>query len=95
MPDYELMLVLRADLPEEALSAQLETVKNWIEGNQGKIEEIDRWGRRRLAYPINGERDGLYIVYSLKMPSSAPIEIERNLRIAENVLRYLITRKDD
>ncbi len=95
MRTYELMLIIRADLPEDDLAAQLETVKGWIETNGGEIVEANHWGTRRLAYEIDGQRDGYYVVYTLDLPTSAPVELERVMGISENVLRYMITRADE
>ncbi|MBN1120105.1 MAG: 30S ribosomal protein S6 [Anaerolineae bacterium] len=95
MRTYELMLVVRADLSEDDLATQLETVKGWIETNGGKIVEADHWGTRRLAYEIEGHRDGYYVVYTLDLPTTAPVELERVMGISENVLRYMITRADE
>jgi small subunit ribosomal protein S6 len=95
MRTYELMLIIRADLPEDDLAAQLETVKGWIETTGGEIVEANHWGTRRLAYEIDGQRDGYYVVYTLDLPTSAPVELERVMGISENVLRYMITRADE
>nr|MBN1229454.1 30S ribosomal protein S6 [Anaerolineae bacterium] len=94
MRKYELMVVLRADLAEADLTALIETVENWINTSGGTVQEANHWGRRRLAYQIDGERDGYYIVYKLLLPPSAPPGLERYLSIAEDVLRYLITRDE-
>ena len=95
MRPYEMMLILRVDLPEDDFNKQLETIQGWIENNGGRITGIDDWGRRRMAYEIADQRDGHYLVYDLEMPTSAPEELKRNLRLTENVLRYLITRGDE
>lgn len=95
MRKYEMMVLLQADLTEEALSTQIETIQNWIEAAGGSVEEIDHWGRRRMAYPIENVRDAYYMVYKLNLPTSAPVEIEHSLQIAEPVMRYLITRDDE
>ncbi len=95
MREYELMVILRADLAEDDLTAQIDTVQGWIESNSGKITSLDRWGRRRLAYPIERQRDGYYLLYKLSLPVQAPFELERNLRINENVLRYLLIREGE
>jgi small subunit ribosomal protein S6 len=95
MREYELMVILRADLAEDDLATQIETVQKWIESHSGKITSLDHWGRRRLAYPIERQRDGYYLLYKLSLPVQAPFELERNLRINENVLRYLIVREEE
>ncbi len=92
---YEVAVVVRADLSDQDRSAQVETFKSWITAQGGSITQIDHWGRRRLAYPISKQRDGYYLLMKAEMPASALGEIERSLRISENVLRFLITRQDD
>lgn len=94
MRKYEMTLVLRADLSDSDLTIQLETIQGWIEANGGKIAHVDHWGLRRLAYPIAKQRDGYYVLFEVELPPNAPTGIEQDLRIAENVLRYLIIRKD-
>ena len=95
MRTYEMTVIIRADLSEGDLDAQFETIQKWIETNEGKINRVDHWGHRKLAYPINKQRDGYYVLYELELLPTAPPEIERNLQIAESVLRYLIVRKDE
>ena len=92
---YELGLILRVDKTEDELAALVETIKGWITGQEGKIVKEDVRGRRRLAYPIAKQRDGYYIFYEIEMPTSAPVEIERNLNISEDVLRFLFIRSDE
>lgn len=93
MRDYEMMLILRADLSDEDLTSTVDAVQGWIANGGGTIKNVDRWGRRRLAYQIDRQRDGFYLLYSLDLPVELPAELERNLRINENVLRHLIIRK--
>ena len=92
MNTYELVTILRADLSDEDSSAQIEALQGWIESNGGNILSVDRWGRRRLAYPIEKQKDGFYILFKADLPSTAPVEIERQMGISENILRYLIIR---
>ena len=92
---YELGLILRVDKTEDELAALIESIKGWITGQEGKIVKEDVRGRRRMAYPIAKQRDGYYIFYEIEMPTSAPIEIERNLNISEDVLRFLFIRSDE
>jgi len=60
----------------------------------GTIEKIDNWGRRKLAYPIQKQTDGVYSFITFESDSGVPAEIESRLRILENVLRFLIIRID-
>ena len=95
MREYEIMVVVRADLAEDDLANQVEAIQGWITSREGTITEVNHWGRRRLAYPIAKQQDGYYILFKTQLPSTAPIEIERTLRITEGVLRYLVVRCDE
>lgn len=90
---YELVYVLSPVLGEEGIPAVQERVKALIE-TSGTIENIDDWGRRKLAYEIQDQKEGHYVVVRFSAPSEAPREIERVLKITEGVLRYLIVRVD-
>lgn len=94
MRNYELAYIANPDLDEEALNALEERIQGWIEAAEGKIAEVDRWGRRKLAYPIKDFRDGHYYFYSLELPSEGPAALEQNLGVTEDVLRFMITRKE-
>jgi small subunit ribosomal protein S6 len=95
MRNYELMVILRPELSDEERNAQLESIQQLVGSLKGSVGNVDHWGRRRLMYEIDGERDGYYVVYQLELPASAPAEIERTLRFNENVIRYLVTRKEE
>ena len=95
MRAYEVVAVLRADLSEEDQSTQIDTIKGWITTKDGNVSQVEHWGRRRLAYPIAKQRDGYYLLLKVEMPASALDELERNLRISENVLRFLVTRENE
>ena len=90
MRTYEMAVVLRTDLSDEDRTSQLETIQGWVQANGGNVAKVDLWGRRRLAYEINNQRDGYYTLMTVGLPPQAPREIERNLGLNENVLRYLI-----
>ncbi|MBR5468810.1 MAG: 30S ribosomal protein S6 [Firmicutes bacterium] len=93
MNKYELAVVLRPDLDEEAKAAEMQKVQNLITRFGGVIEKIDDWGKKRLAYEIQKVNEGFYSFITFDAESSAPAEIESRMRIMENVLRYLIIRK--
>ncbi len=94
--DYELTVVLRVESNEEALNAQIDEVKAWVEADEhGTVNRIDRWGRRRLAYEIDRQREGFYVLMEAAFDPAGLDELERNLRLAPNVLRYLVIRKDE
>ena len=95
MNKYELGVVIRADLEEETFQAEMTRVKGLIERFEGTIDKVDEWGRRKLAYPIKKLTEGMYTFITFTSSADAPREIEGRLRIMENVLRFLIVRKDE
>ena len=91
MAKYETMLITSAALDEEATAALVGKFKTLIENN-GTIDSIDEWGKRRLAYPINYKTEGWYVLVTFKAPADLPRELERNLEIYDDVLRYLVVK---
>ena len=90
MNKYELALVLSPALDEEGRAAEVAKVQATL----AKIEKVDDWGKRKLAYEIAKVNEGFYSFTTFEAPAAAPAEIEARMRIMENVLRYLIIRKD-
>jgi small subunit ribosomal protein S6 len=95
--DYEVVIVVRLDTDEATVNNAIEQVKNWIEagGEDNKVQKVDRWGRRKLAYEIDKQREGYYVLYDAQINPSNLNELERNLNLNQNLLRYLIVRKED
>ena len=89
MAKYETMLITSAALDEEASSALIGKFKSLIEAN-GTIDSIDEWGKRRLAYPINDEEEGVYTVIKFTSEPSFPAELDRVYKITDGVLRTMI-----
>ena len=94
MNKYELALVLRPDLDEEAKAAELQKVQDLIVRFEGTVDKVDDWGKKRLAYPIQKLNEGFYAFIDLDAEGTTPAEIESRVRIMENVIRYLIVRKE-
>lgn len=94
MNKYELALVLNPTLDEETKAAEMTKVQELIARFGGTIEKIDDWGKRRLAYEIKKVNEGFFSFITFDAAATAPTEIESRVRIMENVLRYLIIRKD-
>ena len=90
MAKYETMLITSAALDEEATAALVGKFKSLIEAN-GTIDSIDEWGKRRLAYPINDLNEGYYVLMTCEAKPELPAEIDRVMKITENVMRSLIT----
>lgn len=94
MRNYELMTVFRPDLEDQGLQDAVEKVKTLIAARGGEVDSSDIWGRRRMAYPIRDYRDGVYNVSKLKLDPSSADELERNLHLSDQILRYLLIRLD-
>jgi small subunit ribosomal protein S6 len=92
MRRYELMLVLRPDLPDDKTQAVLDRTTRGIAAGGGQIIKVAPWGRRRLAFPIDRHREGSYHILIFEAPAEAIAELERSLLITEEVLRHLVTR---
>ena len=95
MNKYELALVVSTKLEDEARDAVLEKAKGYITRYDGTITEVEEWGKKRLAYEIQKMHEGFYYFIHFEAPSTAPAEIERNVRIMDNVLRYLVVKNED
>jgi small subunit ribosomal protein S6 len=91
MRNYELAYILDPELDEQSIEAFEERVKSWIEAAEGKIKNIDSWGKRRLAYPIKKHNEGYYYFLQIEMPPQAGVVIERDLRLSEQILRFMIS----
>ena len=94
MRDYELLFVLDPSLDEETKANLVEAVKNII-NTEGEAGEADVWGERKLAYKINKKTTGYYVVLPFKAEADLPKEIDRRLRINENVMRHIIVCQDE
>lgn len=95
MSKYETMFVIKPDLPEEQYDAVIERFKGIIEGEQGEVTNINRMGRRRLAYEVKKYREGYYVVFNFTGAPGITQELERNFRISDDVIRYLIIKEDE
>ena len=92
MRRYELMLVLRPDVPEDRIQAVLDRSTRAISEQGGQIVKVSPWGRRRLAYPIGAYREGSYHIVLFDAPPEVVVELEHGLNITEEVMRHLVTR---
>lgn len=95
MSKYELMFIVRPDLPEaevDKLSAQMEAV---VTGAGGRIEKIEKMGRRRLAYRVQRQREGFYVLFIFEGAGETVHEFERKLKVADPVIKFMTTRMDE
>ncbi|MCL2357682.1 MAG: 30S ribosomal protein S6 [Defluviitaleaceae bacterium] len=95
MNRYEMGVVIRADLEDEAYRAELDRVKGFIDRFGGSIEKVDDWGKRKLAYPISKLTEGMYTFITYTSEGNTPKEVEARLRLQENILRFLTIRADE
>lgn len=91
MRNYELVCIVHPDLDENAFKGVVEKVSTWVTDAGGSVDKLDVWGRRRMAYTINKQREGQYAVLSISMASAATAELERNIRFQESILRSMLT----
>lgn len=85
---YETVVVVDAMIPDESIASEFDAITKQIEG-QGKLLRVDRWGKRKLAFPIKRRSHGEYAVFYYEAEASLPSDIEKRLRINENALRWL------
>lgn len=94
MNKYELAVVVNAKIEDDARTATIEKVKEYVTRYNGTITNVDEWGKKKLAYEIQKMSEGFYYFIQFEADADAPAEIERHVRIMENVLRYLCVRQD-
>ena len=94
MNKYESLYVITPELEEEATKAIIEKFSGMIATNGGVIEGVDEWGKRRLAYPIDYKTEGYYVLVNFEAEGELPKELERNFNNDENILRFIVVRKD-
>ncbi len=90
MKQYEIIYIANPDLDEQSITDLNEKVKGWIAESGGEVENIDDWGKRRLAYRIQKQRDGHYVLITAKLDPNAVKPLSNNLRFVENIFRYMI-----
>ena len=93
MREYEIIYIVHPDLEDTALEEVVNRVQNWIEEDGGEIIKTDDWGKRKLAYPIRKQIEGHYYKLDANLVPSSIAKLERNLKILESVLRFLVVLK--
>lgn len=94
MRAYETMLVLKADLEEETRDALIAKYEGIVAKEGGTVQQSTKYGKRKLAYEINKNREGFYVLLNFEANTTTPAELERLMKIDENVLRYLTVVKE-
>ncbi len=92
--DYELGFIINPEVSEEQTRAIVERIEQIVSNYDGQVVRVNPWGRRRLAYPIQHHRDGYYVFIDMILAPETVLELDRTLKVSEEVLRHLIKRRD-
>jgi len=92
---YEELFIVRPEAGQEEIDAFVEQIGNVITGGGGKVEKVERWGIRKLAYTVEKQQEGYYVLLQLTSGPEAIKEMERRLRVSDLVLKYLTVRIDE
>lgn len=96
MRRYEMVVIITPDVAEADVDDAVERlIKGPVEGGGGSLDEVDNWGRRKLAYPIEKHLEGNYVLTHLQLDPQKTTELERSLQISEEVLRHLLIRLEE
>ena len=94
MSKYELALVVNAKIEDEAREAVVEKAKGYVARYGGTVTEVEEWGKKRLAYEVQKMREGFYYFIQFEADATCPAEVERHVRIMDNLMRYLVVKKE-
>lgn len=92
---YEVMYILHPTLEKEKVEELIQKFSSLVEKSHGKVEKINRWGRKNFAYPIKGEKRGFYVVMNFKGTPETASQLDNSLRLSDAVLRHLLIRVDE
>lgn len=95
MRKYETIFILHPSLDEEAVKANIEKFKGVIENGGGTIENVDFWGKRKLAYEIAKVNEGFYTLINFEANTELPKELDRVFRITDGVIRHIVVKKEN
>ena len=92
---YELMFIVRPDMPEEDQDKLISTLETAVTSSGGQMKNVERMGKRRLAYTVRKFHDGIYVLLTMEGPGAVIHELERRLRVTEPVIKFLTVRIDE
>lgn len=95
MRNYECMYILKPDMEEEATQQAIDRYSAIVTDGQGELVSIDKWGKRRLAYEIQDIPEGFYVLMNFKSEPAVVKELDRVMKISENMLRFMIINQDE
>ena len=94
MNKYEILYILDGKLSEEAVDAQIEKYKTLVVSNGGEVEKADKWGLKKFAYPIAKKNEGFYVLMNFSSAPDFPAEMERQMKISDDVVRYMVINRN-
>ncbi len=94
MKAYEIIVILDPALTEEEVEGQIEEIKDQVVKGNGEVQEIQRWGKRRLAYLVKKRREGYYVFFLLMIDPKTLASLEKNFKISERILKYMKVRSE-
>lgn len=94
MVNYEGVFIINPDLTSDASKGVLAQVQDLVSKNGGRIDNVQEWGKRRLAYKIKKKQEGNYVILNFQLDSKVTKKLEQSLRLNDNVMRYLLVNKD-
>lgn len=95
MREYELVVIISPEVPEENVPQTVERVKQFITERGGTVTDVAQWGKKRLSYPIKRHSEGNYVLASFSMEPDKAAELEKGLFVSEEVIRHLLVKKGE
>lgn len=95
MRKYEIIFIAHPDLDEENLNGVVEKVTGWIADDKGEVVSVDNWGKKKLAYRIQKQREGQYVLITANMEPASVKNLSQNMRFVESIMRSMITVVDE
>ena len=93
MNKYETVYIISPTVDDEQVKALVEKFNNLV-SEHGELEKVEEWGRKKLAYEVQDQKEGYYVLLNFSANSDFPAELERNFKITEGILKYMVIRKD-
>jgi small subunit ribosomal protein S6 len=95
MTSYEIALIIRPDVEEEAQQSLIERLSEILTAQGGQVDNVESWGRRRLAFPINKVNEGYYYFIQGQFDSTVLPELDRTAKLSEDILRHMVVNRDN
>lgn|SRR5487761_746543 len=95
MHRYEVMFIIRPDVPEDEMGKLIAQMESYVTGTGGKLEKSEKMGRRRLAYRVGRHRDGFYVLFVIEGEPAVITELERRMKVTDTVIKFLTVRVDE